>query len=111
MRFVPVDTSPVTFVTGDELKPVAATRSIRPVAARVNPAVVVRHYKEHRLDRLSLASGEQAESGRRVSGQDRRKVARRINHVPVLLEQRSGIDRRRKNLRDGDIVEHIDVVV
>ncbi|MDO8989772.1 MAG: hypothetical protein Q7U91_09065 [Sideroxyarcus sp.] len=50
---------------------------------------VERHYREH-------------------PGEDRRKICRRVSHLPVLVELRSGIDRRRHNLRGSDIVEHID---
>jgi len=40
--------------------------------------------------------------------EDRRKTCRRVNHQPVIIELRSGVDRRRHHLLDGDIVEHID---
>ena len=39
---------------------------------------------------------------------DRRKVCRRVKHQPVLEELRSGVERRRHNLREGDTVDHID---
>ena len=42
---------------------------------------------------------------------DRRKVCRRVNHQPVLVELRSGVERRRHNLRLDDLIEHIDEVV
>lgn len=42
---------------------------------------------------------------------DRRKVSQRILHQPVLVELRSGINRRRRNSREGDIVEHISLDV
>lgn len=45
---------------------------------------------------------------RSATKKGRRKVSRRIMHKPVLLELRSGIDRRRRNQRENDIVEHID---
>lgn len=110
MRYVSVDTSPATIVTGDELKPVAGTHPVRPVAARVNRAVVVRHYKAYLPNRQPLASAEQGEAGRRASPeQERRKAARRLRQLPVLLELRSGLDQRRHNQREGDIVEHIDL--
>jgi hypothetical protein len=43
-----------------------------------------------------------------VPAEDRRKLCRRVSHQAVLIELRSGIDRRRHNLREGVIAEHID---
>lgn len=43
--------------------------------------------------------------------EERRKVCRRVKHQPVPEELRSGIERRRHNLREGDVVDHIDEVV
>lgn len=45
---------------------------------------------------------------RSLAKKERRKVSRRIIRKRVLLELRSGIDRRRRNQRESDIVEHID---
>ncbi len=39
---------------------------------------------------------------------DRRKYCRRVSHMAVLEELRSGIDRRHQSLINGDVVEHID---
>lgn len=44
----------------------------------------------------------------RVHG-ERRIYCRRIEYVPVLIELRSGKDRRRHNQRAGDPMEHVDV--
>lgn len=41
-------------------------------------------------------------------GEDRRKMCRRIYHFPVLLDTRSGIERRKESRRDGDPVAHMD---
>jgi len=40
--------------------------------------------------------------------EDRRKACRRVSHLPVLIELRSGVERRRHNLRADDLVDHID---
>ena len=40
---------------------------------------------------------------------DRRKVCQRIARQPVLVELRSGRNRRRRHLRASDVAEHIDV--
>ncbi|MDO8310865.1 MAG: hypothetical protein Q7T25_02885 [Sideroxyarcus sp.] len=54
--------------------------------------------------------GEQGKTVRGAEG-DRRKVCQRFIRQPVLVELRSGINRRSRNLREGDIVEHISVNV
>lgn len=53
-----------------------------------------------------------AEQQRRSEGQfvDRRKVCRRVAQMPVLVELRSGVERRRRSQRDGDMVDHIDEI-
>lgn len=39
--------------------------------------------------------------------EDRRKMCRRIYHIPVLLDTRSGEERRKANRRLGDPLTHI----
>jgi len=39
---------------------------------------------------------------------DRRKACRRIHNQKVLIELRSGLDRRRHNLMEGGTADHID---
>ena len=53
-----------------------------------------------------------AEKQRRSEGQfvDRRKVCRRVTQLPVLVELRSGVERRRRSQREGDPVDHIDEI-
>jgi hypothetical protein len=48
---------------------------------------------------------------RNVYAVDKRKICRRVSHQAVLIELRSGIDRRRRNLLKGAVVEHIDETV
>jgi hypothetical protein len=40
--------------------------------------------------------------------EDRRKICRRVSHQSVLVELRSGIERRRQRTRTGDLIDHID---
>lgn len=40
---------------------------------------------------------------------ERRIYCRRLQHLPVLLELRSGLERRHHNQRAGDPTEHIDI--
>jgi hypothetical protein len=52
------------------------------------------------------------ERQRRSEGQfpDRRKICRRVTQQPVLVELRSGVERRRRSQREGDPVDHIDEI-
>jgi hypothetical protein len=47
---------------------------------------------------------------RDTSLEERRKLCRRISHQAVLVELRSGIDRRHQNLRDSGTSGHIDEI-
>ncbi|MBI3222137.1 MAG: hypothetical protein HYZ46_03470 [Nitrosomonadales bacterium] len=109
MRYTSGVAPAVTPVAGDELKRVAGIRPVKPVGARPNtPGVTEQPAHQHPVPPLPEA--EQHEAGRRAYlGTERRLIVRRIRHQPVLLELRSGMERRHHNLRDGDIVEHIDV--
>jgi hypothetical protein len=40
-------------------------------------------------------------------GEDRRVLCRRIYHLPVLLDTRSGEDRRKETRRPDDVATHI----
>jgi hypothetical protein len=40
--------------------------------------------------------------------EDRRKYCRRVVQQKVIVDLRSGLDRRRRNQRGDDIVDHID---
>lgn len=40
--------------------------------------------------------------------EDRRKICRRVSRQPVLVELRSGIERRKQRTRAGDLIDHID---
>jgi hypothetical protein len=42
---------------------------------------------------------------------ERRIYCRRTEHLPILVELRSGMERRRHNQRSDDITEHVDVKV
>ncbi|OGT21684.1 MAG: hypothetical protein A2342_08100 [Gallionellales bacterium RIFOXYB12_FULL_54_9] len=56
--------------------------------------------------------GDQDKPGRRSTDQgDRRKVSRRITRQSVMVEFRSAIGRRRRHLREGDVVVHVNIKV
>ncbi|MEI7842130.1 MAG: hypothetical protein WCI39_03770 [Gallionellaceae bacterium] len=81
----------------------AAVYAVKPVHPRDQPI--------ENIDRHAALQPElhQVEQHRDQVATDRRKACRRLNHQQVLIELRSGIDRRHHNVREGDVVEHIDI--
>lgn len=55
---------------------------------------------------------EEVDEGRREfyqrEGEDRRKMCRRIYHIPVMLDTRSGEERRKETRRPDDPLTHMD---
>lgn len=104
MRFVPsikpVMPSPVT----RQVKGLYAVHAIKPVHPHEQPVPNVEHHATHE----QTASLVERNNQRDVLAEERRKACRRVSHQHVLIELRSGIDRRHRNLREGDIAEHID---
>lgn len=102
MRYVtsipPATTSPNTrYVTG-----LSAAHAVQPVHPHEQPVVTQVTHHEH-------AYRAEAQHRPHVPLEDRRKACRRVSHQAVLIELRSGIDRRHNNLLQGDVAEHIDI--
>jgi hypothetical protein len=85
----------------------SAVQAVKPVHAPLQTVPYVALNTEHQA---SIPVVEQQQH-RDIPVIDRRNYCRRVNHLAVLVELRSGIDRRRRNLREGDVAEHIDEVV
>lgn len=104
MRYVssipPVATSPDTH----QVKGLSAAYAVKPVYPREQPIPYVEQHTALHQDAHLVEQDRQ----RDMPLEDRRKACRRVHHQSVLVELRSGIDRRHHNLREGDIVEHID---
>lgn len=103
MRYVtsipPATTSPNTrHVMG-----LSAAQAVKPVRPHERPTP----YVEHQEDAYRVKH----QPSPLVPIEDRRKACRRVSHQAVLIELRSGIDRRHHNLREGDVAEHIDIEV
>jgi hypothetical protein len=107
MRFVsslpPVSTSPKTRQVGaltriDAVKPI-------PSGDQAVPNI------EQQATRQEVAQPVRQQYRRAEPFEDRRKACRRVSHQPVLVEMRSGPDRRRHNLRIDDLIDHIDEIV
>ena len=105
MRYVssipPVTASPRT----RQVEALTAVHAVRPVHA---PLQVVPYVELNTVQQKTSPVVEQHHRDMPVA--DRRKYCRRVKHQAVLVELRSGIDRRHHNLRDGDVVEHIDEI-
>ena len=108
MKYVPSLPPPATgAVAGLEVKALAGIKRPRPVQARTLPPLVVQPHTRHEAP-AGTAVEEEKRHDPHVHG-ERRVYCRRIEHLPVLVELRSGMERRRHNQRAGDITEHVDV--
>lgn len=86
--------------TGKRVQELLAVHAVNPVRAR-----------EHAADQTGSAQETQASRGGAVheyQGTERRLACRRIRQQMVLIELRSGRDRRQHNLLQGGIADHID---
>jgi hypothetical protein len=86
-----------------EVKGVTSVHVVKPVSVdgREVPDVIY-----HRETERQAPKYEGAE--KRGHGEERRKLTRRVSKQAVLIELRSGVDRRRVDQRDGDVRIHID---
>lgn len=105
MRYVPSIPSTTASPTTRQVKGLSAAQAVKPVFSREQP--VLPHVEPHAVHQEPVRPVAQQQH-RTVAFEDRRKACRRVSHQPVLVELRSGIDRRRHNLREGDMTEHID---
>ncbi len=92
-----------------DVKVLAGVKPSRPVQERTLPPLVVQPHSR-REGQQDTADQPERRYEPHLHG-ERRTYCRRIEHLPILIELRSGIDRRRHNQRKADIVEHIDVEI
>ena len=106
MRYVssipPVSTSSNT----RQVRALSAVQGVKPVHV---PEQVIPYVELSTIHQGAVPIVEQQKK-RDIPLEDRRKVCRRVSRQAVLIELRSGIDRRRQNLRDGGATEHIDEI-
>ncbi len=106
MKFAPDIPPPAT---PPEIRPgvgtLAGTKRVRPVAPRISPPLIVQPHVPHEPPSGVAEEGER----RHDSHGERRTYCRRVEHRPMLIELRSGRERRRHNQRADDITEHIDI--
>jgi hypothetical protein len=103
MRYVSDIASTTSNRFAPQVTSLSAVYAVKPVHPRDQPI--------ENIDRQAALPPElhQVEQHRDQVAVDRRKACRRFKHQPVLIELRSGIDRRYHNVREGDVVEHIDI--
>ncbi len=99
MRNVSSVTSTYTSMGERAVNGLGGVHAVKPVQAR-GPAPAAEQEQHHH----NAVSRERHD----MFQEERRKAVRRVSRQPVLVELRSGLDRRRRSLREGDIVEHID---
>lgn len=87
-----------------EIKGVSAVHAVKPIAI---DAYQVQNAALHGQHEPPVRENPQLPEHRN-DGEDRRKMCRRVKKQAVLMELRTGVDRRRRNLRDTDTREHID---
>lgn len=86
-----------------------AALAVRPVHPGEHPVPYVEQLKAHQETVHSIEQQQRKLPVENVPVEDRRKACRRVSHQAVLIELRSGIDRRHHNLLEGDVAEHIDI--
>lgn len=108
MKYAPSLPAPVTGAgAGLEVKALAGINRVKPVQARTLPPLVVQPHARHETPPED-AGKEEKRHDPQVHG-ERRIYCRRTEHLPILAELRSGMERRRHHQRADDITEHIDV--
>jgi hypothetical protein len=66
------------------------------------------HVPEEEEAERAAGSRVTGQPGERREGEERRRLCRRITHVPALLDTRSGEDRRHQARRDDDPIIGVD---
>lgn len=92
-----------------EVKALAGVKPSRPAQERTLPPLVIQP-RSQREGEPEIVEQQERRYEQHIYG-ERRIYCRRIEHLPILIELRSEIERRRHNQREGDMTEHIDVEV
>jgi hypothetical protein len=84
---------------GTQVRSVAGIKRVLQVKARTPEQPQQRHEAQITQEKRHAVQAE------------RRTYCRRIEHLPVLVELRAGLVRRRRNQRASDPMEHVDLKV
>jgi hypothetical protein len=107
MRF-PIDPLPPVGITEDpyEIHEKAGVTAVRSVT---EPRVALRNMPPRRAPEPPRERDQRALELERRAMEDRRRIDRRIANQPVLVDTRSGVDRRRGKRRDDDPTTRVDL--
>lgn len=104
MQFVPIIPGPRNLLEERlEVKRLAAVKAARPVQPRTLPPQLTYPHQTPQRD------NPEQERRHAAPQAERRSYCRRAQHLPVLEELRSAIDRRKNSQRGTDQTEHIDI--
>ena len=107
MKYVPSLPPPVTVPgEGYGVKALTRVRSTKPVQPRTLPPLVVQPHKQPVAPPEPIPHDERRHA--EPLPEERRAYCRRTNHLLVLEELRSAIERRQHKHRGTDATEHID---
>lgn len=109
MRYVSSFPPRLSVVGGREVKGVSSVRQIRSALVRNHPVSEIERYRRFESHQQPHHLGEQGGFERRAGyPEDRRKRNLRVTRQKMLVEFRSGRNRRRRNQRGSDYVDRID---
>ncbi len=100
MRFTPTILPVAATPISRAVKSLSSVHAVKPVHARDPESLPVEPHSDVHGDHPHKQEG--------LPFEDRRKACRRIHNQKVLIELRSGLDRRRHNLVEGGTPDHID---
>lgn len=98
----------LSIVGGREIKGAADFSPIKPALVSSYPLTENEQYKRHERQQLRLIDEKNEHERRSLSSEDRRKANLRARQQTMLVEFRSGRNRRRYYQRGSDVVIHID---
>ena len=108
MKYVPSLSPPATAATDRwAINGLSRVKPVKAVQERTLPPLVSQpHHAQPESPAVQVEKIEKRHTD--TYQEDRRTYCRRVAHLPILEEFRSGVDRRRHNLRAGDTMDHID---
>lgn len=107
MRITPGLPPPVTVAENDlGVDALTRVKPAKPVQERTLPPLIVQRHARHEAA-PEIAGREEKRRDTHVHG-ERRTFCRRIEHLPLIVELRSKIERRHSQQRKGDAAEHVD---
>lgn len=110
MRNVPSLPPPTTVPEeAPGVKSLGQGRAVRRVTEPSAPPLVVTRHGETAIREVPPEAASEEEHEESRSGEDRRKICRRLDKkTPALMDTRAAVDRRHRNRRQGDIKTNVE---